>query len=82
MAVITTGRYGFALLGVVQAVLIFTIAILTVPLPLVAREFTLGPSGVLLLSAAYALTAVVVAALPRTATPTAPERTIRIKEFT
>ncbi|MFE7528830.1 MFS transporter [Kitasatospora sp. NPDC057542] len=55
MAVITTGRYGFALLGVVQAVLIFTITILTVPLPLVAREFTLGPSGVLLLSAAYGL---------------------------
>ncbi|MFD0409207.1 MFS transporter [Kitasatospora sp. NPDC127116] len=55
MAVITTGRYGFALLGVVQAVLIFTIMILTVPLPLVAREFGLGPSGVLLLSAAYGL---------------------------
>ncbi|MFJ7911759.1 MFS transporter [Kitasatospora sp. NPDC096204] len=55
MAAITTGRYGFALLGVVQAVLIFTITILTVPLPLVAREFGLGPSGVLLLSAAYGL---------------------------
>ncbi|MFF2751559.1 MFS transporter [Kitasatospora sp. NPDC058048] len=55
MAVIITGRYGFALLGVVQAVLIFTIMILTVPLPLVAREFGLGPSGVLLLSAAYGL---------------------------
>ncbi|MGW7446991.1 MFS transporter [Kitasatospora sp. NPDC054795] len=55
MAVIITGRYGFALLGVVQAMLIFTIMILTVPLPLVAREFGLGPSGVLLLSAAYGL---------------------------
>ncbi|MET8543028.1 MFS transporter [Kitasatospora sp. NPDC004799] len=55
MAVITTGRYGFALLGVVQATLILTITILTVPLPLVAREFGLGPSGVLLLSAAYGL---------------------------
>ncbi|MEU1285134.1 MFS transporter [Kitasatospora sp. NPDC005856] len=55
MAAITTGRYGFALLGVIQAVLIFTITILTVPLPLVAREFGLGPSGVLLLSAAYGL---------------------------
>ncbi|MEU3574605.1 MFS transporter, partial [Kitasatospora sp. NPDC036755] len=51
----TTGRYDFALLGLVQAVLIFTIMILTVPLPLVAREFALGPSGVLLLSAAYGL---------------------------
>ncbi|MER7772855.1 MFS transporter [Kitasatospora sp. NPDC096140] len=50
------GRSGFALLGVVQAVLIFTIMVLTVPLPLVAREFGLGPSGVLLLSAAYGLT--------------------------
>ncbi|MFF4381307.1 MFS transporter [Kitasatospora sp. NPDC001547] len=55
MAVITTGRYGFALLGVVQAVLVFTITILTVPLPLVARELGLGPSAVLLLSASYGL---------------------------
>ncbi|MGW4894954.1 MFS transporter [Kitasatospora sp. NPDC004240] len=38
-----------------QATLIFTIMILTVPLPVVAREFDLGPSGVLLLSAAYGL---------------------------
>ncbi|MFB7620530.1 MFS transporter [Kitasatospora sp. NPDC056181] len=50
----SSGR-GFALLGAVQAVLIFTIMILSVPLPLVAREFGLGPSGVLLLSAAYGL---------------------------
>ncbi|MEU9040801.1 MULTISPECIES: MFS transporter [unclassified Kitasatospora] len=56
MSVATAGRFGFALLGVVQAVLIFTITILTVPLPLVAREFGLGPSGVLLLSASYGLT--------------------------
>ncbi|WP_406208866.1 MFS transporter [Kitasatospora sp. NBC_01560] len=48
-------RPGFALLGAVQATLIFTIMILSVPLPLVAREFGLGPSGVLLLSAAYGL---------------------------
>ncbi|MFG3054169.1 MFS transporter [Kitasatospora sp. NPDC048239] len=48
-------RPGFALLGGVQATLIFTIMILSVPLPLVAREFGLGPSGVLLLSAAYGL---------------------------
>ncbi|MFD0273226.1 MFS transporter [Kitasatospora sp. NPDC127111] len=48
-------RPGFALLGAVQATLIFTIVILSVPLPLVAREFGFGPSGVLLLSAAYGL---------------------------
>ncbi|MFI9161782.1 MFS transporter [Kitasatospora aureofaciens] len=48
-------RAGFALLGVVQAVLVFAIMILTVPLPLVARELGLGPSEVLLLSAAYGL---------------------------
>ncbi|WP_188307368.1 MFS transporter, partial [Streptomyces sp. CBMA123] len=50
-----TARSSFALLGVVQAALIFTIMILTVPLPLVARELGLGPSEVLLLSAAYGL---------------------------
>ncbi|MGA5821074.1 MFS transporter [Kitasatospora sp. NPDC094028] len=55
MRVTTAGRPGFALLGGVQAALIFTIMILSVPLPLVAREFGLGPSGVLLLSAAYGL---------------------------
>ncbi|MFF2075848.1 MFS transporter [Kitasatospora sp. NPDC058162] len=55
MSVTTTTRGSFALLGVVQAVLIFTIMILTVPLPLVARELGLGPSDVLLLSAAYGL---------------------------
>ncbi|MEV8325470.1 MFS transporter [Kitasatospora sp. NPDC056731] len=55
MSVATADRPGFALLGGVQATLIFTIMILSVPLPLVAREFGLGPSGVLLLSAAYGL---------------------------
>ncbi|MFD5468599.1 MFS transporter [Kitasatospora sp. NPDC127059] len=50
-----TTRSSFALLGVVQAVLIFTIMILTVPLPLVARELGLGPSEELLLSAGYGL---------------------------
>ncbi|MEU8515524.1 MFS transporter [Kitasatospora sp. NPDC048722] len=48
-------RSGFALLGAVQVALIFTLTLLTVPLPLVARQFGLGPSGVLLLSAAYGL---------------------------
>ncbi|MFE2727727.1 MFS transporter [Kitasatospora sp. NPDC059327] len=38
-----------------QATLIFTIMILSVPLPLVARELGLGPAGILLLSAAYGL---------------------------
>ncbi|MDH6711251.1 putative MFS family arabinose efflux permease [Kitasatospora sp. MAA19] len=55
MSVATADRPGFALLGGVQATLIFTIMVLSVPLPLVAREFGLGPSGVLLLSAAYGL---------------------------
>ncbi|MFJ9608822.1 MFS transporter [Kitasatospora sp. NPDC101176] len=55
MGATTAARSGFALLGGVQATLIFTIMILSVPLPLVAREFGLGPSGVLLLSAAYGL---------------------------
>ncbi|MER7844091.1 MFS transporter [Kitasatospora sp. NPDC096077] len=55
MSVTARARSGFALLGVVQAVLIFAIMILTVPLPLVARELGLGASEVLLLSAAYGL---------------------------
>ncbi|MEV7602049.1 MFS transporter [Kitasatospora sp. NPDC089797] len=55
MTVTGRARSGFALLGVVQAVLIFAIMILTVPLPLVARELGLGASEVLLLSAAYGL---------------------------
>lgn len=49
------GRSGFAMLGAVQATLIFTIVILSVPLPLVARELGLGSAGLLLLNAAYGL---------------------------
>ncbi|MFF2640444.1 MFS transporter [Streptomyces niveus] len=46
----------FALLGTVQATLIFTLAALVVPLPDIGREFTLDRSQLILLSAAYGLT--------------------------
>ncbi|MCX5192547.1 MFS transporter [Streptomyces sp. NBC_00249] len=45
----------FALLGAVQITLIFTLAATTVPLPRIAREFTLQRSDLILLSAAYGL---------------------------
>ncbi|MCM2422490.1 MFS transporter [Streptomyces sp. RKAG293] len=50
-----SSKHGFALLGTIQATLIFTIMILMVPLPRIAREFGLDPSQLLLLSAAYGL---------------------------
>ncbi|MFD4767763.1 MFS transporter [Streptomyces niveus] len=46
----------FALLGTVQATLIFTLAALIVPLPDIGREFALDRSQLILLSAAYGLT--------------------------
>lgn len=46
----------FALLGTVQATLIFTLAALVVPLPDIGREFALDRSQLILLSAAYGLT--------------------------
>ncbi|MFC8077915.1 MFS transporter [Streptomyces sp. NPDC057307] len=46
----------FALLGTVQATLIFTLAALAVPLPDIGREFALDRSQLILLSAAYGLT--------------------------
>lgn len=46
----------FALLGTVQATLIFTLAALLVPLPDIGREFALDRSRLILLSAAYGLT--------------------------
>ncbi|WP_405618299.1 MFS transporter [Streptomyces sp. NBC_01508] len=46
----------FALLGTVQATLIFTLAALAVPLPGIGREFALDRSQLILLSAAYGLT--------------------------
>ncbi|NEA58252.1 MFS transporter [Streptomyces sp. SID13666] len=50
-----SSKHGFALLGTIQASLIFTIMILMVPLPRIAREFGLDPAQLLLLSAAYGL---------------------------
>lgn len=46
---------GFAVLALVQATLIFTIALITVPLPRIAAQFSLGPDHVLLLQVAYGL---------------------------
>ncbi|MEU1347863.1 MFS transporter [Streptomyces sp. NPDC005795] len=49
-------RYAFALLGIVQATLIFTLAVIAVPLPLIGREFGLRRPDLILLSASYGLT--------------------------
>ena len=49
------GRGAFILLAVAQATLIFTIALIMVPLPRIAREFALGSAGVLTLQVAYGL---------------------------
>ncbi|HEY3951795.1 MAG TPA: MFS transporter [Streptosporangiaceae bacterium] len=48
-------RRAFALLGTVQVTLIFTITLVAVPLPAIGREFGLGTSGLVLVSAAYGL---------------------------
>ncbi|GAA4723140.1 MFS transporter [Phytohabitans rumicis] len=48
-------RRAFALLGLVQATLIFTITVVSVPLPTIGRELGLGRSELVLVSAAYAL---------------------------
>ncbi|WP_237518233.1 hypothetical protein [Streptomyces sp. SID4982] len=45
----------FALLGTVQTALVFTLTSLTVPLPRIGREFSLGRDDLALLSAAYGL---------------------------
>ncbi|MGW3111723.1 MFS transporter [Streptomyces sp. NPDC001091] len=45
----------FALLGTVQTALVFTLTSLTVPLPRIGREFSLGRDDLVLLSAAYGL---------------------------
>ncbi len=50
-----SARGAFALLGTVQVVLIFTITLLTVPLPVIGAEFGVGRSELVLLSAAYGL---------------------------
>ncbi|MDX3228741.1 MFS transporter [Streptomyces sp. ME19-01-6] len=52
----TRHRGAFALLGSVQATLIFTLAAISVPLPRIGREFGLQRSDLILLSAAYGLT--------------------------
>ncbi|MFF9471626.1 MFS transporter [Streptomyces roseolus] len=51
-----SARRGFALLGTVQATLVFTLASLAVPLPRIAAEFGLDQGSLILLSAAYGLT--------------------------
>lgn len=45
----------FALLGTVQATLVFTITLIAVPLPAIGREFNLGSSGLIMVSTAYGL---------------------------
>jgi MFS family permease len=46
-------RRAFTVLAVVQATLIFTIALLMVPLPAIARQLALNPTELLLLQVAY-----------------------------
>lgn len=48
-------RPAFAMLATVQCTLIFTIALIMVPLPKIAAEFRLAPTDVLLLQVAYGL---------------------------
>jgi len=48
-------RLAFAMLANVQSTLIFTIALIMVPLPKIATEFNLAPTDVLLLQVAYGL---------------------------
>jgi MFS family permease len=45
----------FAILAIVQSILIFTIALIMIPLPAIAAEFALSASQVLLLQVAYGL---------------------------
>ncbi|MDT0571899.1 MFS transporter [Streptomyces sp. DSM 3412] len=52
----TQHRHAFTLLGSVQMTLIFTLAALAVPMPLIGREFDLERADLMLLSAAYGLT--------------------------
>jgi MFS family permease len=53
--VVARRRRAFALLGLVQATLIFTITVVSVPLPAIGRELDLQRSQLILVSAAYAL---------------------------
>ncbi|MER7406846.1 MFS transporter [Streptomyces sp. NPDC000070] len=52
----TRHRSAFVLLGGVQTTLIFTLAALAVPLPLIGHEFDLERADLILLSASYGLT--------------------------
>jgi MFS family permease len=52
---IHNARLAFNILAIVQATLIFTIALVTVPLPKIAQEFTLSSADLLLVLAAYGL---------------------------
>ncbi|MFD3538519.1 MFS transporter [Streptomyces sp. NPDC058662] len=54
-AATTNHRYAFILLGSLQAVLIFTLTAIIVPLPRIAHEFGLEHANLILLSAAYGL---------------------------
>lgn len=51
----TSSVRAFAMLGTVQVMLIFTITLIAVPLPAIGREFGLGRSSLILVSAAYGL---------------------------
>ncbi|MFC0532765.1 MFS transporter [Phytohabitans kaempferiae] len=53
--VVSRRRRVFALLGLVQATLIFSITVVSVPLPAIGRELGLQRSELILVSAAYAL---------------------------
>ncbi|GAA1459961.1 MFS transporter [Nocardiopsis exhalans] len=48
-------RLAFTMLAVVQATLIFTITLISVPLPHIAREFGLSAADLVLINAAYGL---------------------------
>ncbi|SFU50776.1 MFS transporter [Xenorhabdus koppenhoeferi] len=51
----STQRPAFTILAIVQTTLIFTIALITVPLPKIAIEFNITPADLLLVLAAYGL---------------------------
>lgn len=51
----TNGWAAFAILAIVQSTLIFTIALIMIPLPTIAEEFALSAAQVLLLQVAYGL---------------------------
>lgn len=51
----TNTRLAFAILATVQGMLIFTITLIMIPLPVIADEFSLSSSQILLLQVAYGL---------------------------